>query len=109
MTSRPKNPKKSPDGDVATLVRPKIKRPSQYQVVMLNDDYTPMNFVVYLLISQFKHSTEQAVETMLQIHHQGRAICGVYPFEIAETKAAQTMALARAEQYPLRCTLEKKP
>ena len=109
MTSRPHNPKDSSDGDVATLVRPKVKRPSQYQVLLLNDDYTPMDFVVYVLISLYHKSMEEAVELMLQVHHNGRAVCGVYPFEIAETKVTQTMNLARAEEYPLRCTLEKKP
>lgn len=109
MNKRPQKNQNKPDGDVATLVRPKIKPPSQYQVLMLNDDYTPMDFVVYVLVSLYHKSLEEAVEIMLQVHHQGRAICGVYPFEIAETKVTQTMELARKEEYPLRCTLEKKP
>ena len=90
------------------LVRPKTKPPGQYQVLLLNDDYTPMDFVVYVLISLFHKSDEDAVELMLQVHHQGRAVCGVYPFEIAETKVAQATKMARAEEYPLRCLLEKK-
>ncbi|NQY82936.1 MAG: ATP-dependent Clp protease adapter ClpS [Alphaproteobacteria bacterium] len=94
--------------EVAILVCPKIKRPSQYRVLMLNDDYTPMDFVVHVLAYIFHKSTEEAITLMLQVHHQGQVMCGVYPYEIAETKVAQVTALAREEQHPLRCTMEKK-
>lgn len=91
------------------LTRPKIAPPSRYQVVLLNDDYTPMDFVVYVLMRFFEKSSDEAVTLMLRVHEQGRALCGVYTYEIAETKVVQVMELAREEKHPLRCMMEKKP
>ncbi|WP_375542681.1 ATP-dependent Clp protease adapter ClpS [Aestuariispira ectoiniformans] len=92
---------------VVTKTRPKTKKPSMYKVLMLNDDYTPMEFVVYVLEGLFNKSREEATRIMLHVHQRGVGICGVYPYEIAETKVTQVMDLARQEQHPLQCTLEK--
>src|ERR1700743_476250 len=88
--------------------RPKDKKPAMYKVLMLNDDYTPMEFVVHVLQRFFSKSTEEATRIMLHVHQKGVGVCGVYTFEVAETKAAQTMDLARKNQHPLQCTLEKE-
>lgn len=95
------------DTGVATKTRPKTKKPSMYKVLMLNDDYTPMDFVVFVLEQLFNKSREEATRIMLHVHQRGVGICGVYPYEIAETKVTQVMDLARQEQHPLQCTLEK--
>ncbi|ABM00263.1 MULTISPECIES: ATP-dependent Clp protease adapter ClpS [Shewanella] len=81
--------------------------PSMYKVILNNDDYTPMDFVVEVLQLFFKMNEHQATEIMLQIHHQGKAVCGVFPFGIAETKVAQVNQFARQNQHPLLCSLEK--
>ena len=98
------------DGDttVATRTRTKIKRPPLYKVLLLNDDYTPMEFVVYVLERFFSVSNQQAVDIMLTVHNKGLAVVGVFSFEIAETKVAQVMELARRNQHPLQCTMEKE-
>ncbi|MEM7071592.1 MAG: ATP-dependent Clp protease adapter ClpS [Pseudomonadota bacterium] len=95
--------------DIKVLVKEKtkIKKPSLYQVVMLNDDYTPMEFVVYLLQHFFDKSIEEATQIMLHIHQHGKGKCGVYSFEIAETKVMQVLNLAQSEQHPLECKIEK--
>ncbi|MEI6459941.1 MAG: ATP-dependent Clp protease adapter ClpS [Pseudomonadota bacterium] len=85
---------------------PKLKRPPLYQVVLLNDDYTPMEFVVELLERIFGLDRIQATRVMLAVHTHGRGVCGVYTFEIAETKVAQVLAYARQHQHPLLCTME---
>ena len=99
------------DGRTATGVvikpRPKVKKPSMYKVLMLNDDYTPMEFVVHVLEQFFSRTTEEATRIMLHVHQKGVGVCGVYTFEVAETKVNQTMELARKNQHPLQCTLEK--
>lgn len=97
------------DGDTGLLTKtkPKTKKPSMYKVLLLNDDYTPMEFVVFILESIFNKGQEDAVTIMLHVHQKGVGVCGVYPYEIAETKVAQVMDLARKEQHPLQCTLEK--
>ncbi len=95
------------DTGVLTKTKPKTKKPSMYKVLLLNDDYTPMEFVVFILQSIFNRGEEDAVSIMLQVHQKGAGICGVYPYEIAETKVSQVMNLARKEQHPLQCTLEK--
>ena len=94
--------------DVKTRPKTRTRRPSLYKVLLLNDDYTPMEFVVYVLERFFGKNHDAAVEIMLTVHHKGRAIVGVYPFEIAETKVTQVMDCARANQHPLQCTLEKE-
>ena len=92
---------------LATKTRTKPKKPSQFKVLMLNDDYTPMEFVVICLKRFFNMDMEQATRVMLHVHQKGVGVCGVFPYEIAETKVNQVMDLARQNQHPLQCTLEK--
>ncbi len=89
-----------------SLADPELKRPSLYAVVMYNDDYTPMDFVVEILQNYFNHHLEKAVEIMLTIHHQGKAIVGIYPKDIAETKSIQANHLAQQAEYPLLTMVE---
>ena len=91
----------------ATKTRSKPKKPSQFKVLLLNDDYTPMEFVVMVLKRIFNMDLEQATRVMLHVHQKGIGICGVFPYEIAETKVNQVMDFARRNQHPLQCTLEK--
>nr|WP_284126668.1 ATP-dependent Clp protease adapter ClpS [Parerythrobacter aestuarii] len=99
------------DGDaevgIATKTRAKPKKPSQYKVLMLNDDYTPMEFVVMVLKRFFKMDLDQATQVMLHVHQKGVGVCGIFPYEVAETKVNQVMDFARQNQHPLQCTLEK--
>ena len=88
--------------------KPKTKKPSMYKVLLLNDDFTPMEFVVLILERFFNVDHQQAVSIMLTIHQKGLAIVGVYPHEIAETKVAQVMEFSRKNQHPLQCTMEKE-
>jgi ATP-dependent Clp protease adaptor protein ClpS len=92
---------------VATRTRTKPKKPSQYKVLMLNDDYTPMEFVVLVLKQFFRMDLEQATRVMLHVHQRGVGVCGIFPYEVAETKVTQVMDFARENQHPLQCTLEK--
>lgn len=92
---------------VATKTRAKPKKPSQFKVLMLNDDYTPMEFVVMVLKRFFNMDLEQATRVMLHVHQRGVGVCGIFPYEIAETKVNQVMDFARQNQHPLQCTLEK--
>mgnify|MGYP001319246142 FL=1 len=95
-------------GDLAVEeARPKLKPPSMYKVLMLNDDYTPMDFVVEVLEDYFNLGREQATRVMLTVHTEGKAVCGVYPQDIAETKATQVVEYARENQHPLMCQVEK--
>jgi len=91
-----------------TLTRTRTKKPSMYKVLMLNDDYTPMEFVVDVLQHIFQKNREEATKIMLHVHQKGVGICGVYTYEIAETKVTQTVDYARKNQHPLQCTLEKE-
>jgi ATP-dependent Clp protease adaptor protein ClpS len=93
---------------VVAKTRPKTKKPSLYKVLILNDDYTPMEFVVHILEKFFNKGREQAVEIMLHVHRHGVGICGVFTFEVAETKVAQVIEFARRHQHPLQCTMEKE-
>ena len=93
---------------IATKTRPKTKRPSLYKVLLLNDDYTPMEFVVLILERFFNKNRDAAVEIMLHVHRHGVGICGVFTFEVAETKVAQVIEFARRHQHPLQCTMEKE-
>ena len=95
------------DTGVVTRARPKTKKPSMYKVLMLNDDYTPMEFVVYVLERFFSKQSEDATRIMLHVHQRGVGICGVYSYEVAETKVTQVMDYARQNEHPLQCTLEK--
>ena len=87
--------------------RPKIKEPPLYRVVLINDDYTPMEFVVNILESIFSMERTRATRVMLEVHTKGKGICGVYNFEIAETKVAQVMGIAQQQQHPLLCEVEE--
>ena len=102
---------KDDDGEgqvgVATRTRTKPKKPSQFKVLMLNDDYTPMEFVVLVLKRFFQMDMEQATRVMLHVHQKGVGVCGIFPYEIAETKVNQVMDFARQNNHPLQCTLEK--
>ena len=89
-------------------VDPILKKPTLYRVILLNDDYTPMEFVVEMLQTYFSKSQEQATEIMLHIHQKGLGVCGLYTFEIAESKAAQVLDKARKNQHPLQIKLEKE-
>ena len=92
---------------VATKTRTKPKKPSMFKVLLLNDDYTPMEFVVMVLKRFFSMDLEQATRVMLHVHQKGVGVCGIFPYEIAETKVNQVMDFARRNQHPLQCTLEK--
>ncbi|MDB6179406.1 ATP-dependent Clp protease adapter ClpS [Paracoccus sp. Z330] len=94
--------------DLAVKPRTKPKRPPMYKVLMLNDDFTPMEFVVHVLERLFGMSHAQAIEIMLTVHRKGVAVVGVFSHEVAETKVAQVMELARRQQHPLQCTMEKE-
>lgn len=94
--------------DVAVKPRTKTKRPSMYKVLLLNDDYTPMEFVVHVLQRFFGIDHEMAVQIMLTVHNQGVAVVGVFTYEIAETKVAQVMDYARRHEHPLQCAMEKE-
>jgi len=96
------------DSATITRVRPKTKRPSLYRVLLLNDDYTPMEFVVLVLQDVFNKSREEAMRIMLHVHNQGVGECGIYPFEVAETKVTRVMDTARKNQHPLQCVMEKE-
>ena len=91
-----------------TLTRTRTKKPSMYKVLMLNDDYTPMEFVVDVLQNIFQKNREEATQIMLHVHQKGVGVCGVYTYEVAETKVTQTVDYARKNQHPLQCTLEKE-
>jgi len=93
--------------DLATETRIKTKKPSLYRVLLLNDDYTPMEFVVFVLERFFNRSREQATRIMLHVHQKGVGLCGVYTYEVAETKVAQVLDLARRHEHPLQCVMEK--
>ena len=97
-----------PGASVITKVKPKTKRPSLYRVLILNDDYTPMEFVVLVLEKFFQKDVEAATKIMLHVHHHGIGECGIFTYEIAETKVTQVMDFARKHQHPLQCVMEKK-
>lgn len=108
-------PDKRQDGDgsgtgtgLLTRSETKTKKPSMYKVLLLNDDYTPMEFVVHILQRFFRMDMEQATEVMLHVHQRGVGICGVFTYEVAETKVNQVMSFARQHEHPLQCTLEKE-
>jgi len=103
----PQNPERMPDdGLTVEEAKPKLKRPPLYNVVLLNDDYTPMEFVVHILEYFFNLDRENAVRVMLQVHTQGKGVCGQFTREIAETKVAQVTDCARENNHPLMCTME---
>jgi len=93
---------------VVTKTKPKVKRPSMYRVLLLNDDYTPMEFVVHVVERFFNKSREDATRIMLHVHQNGVGECGVFTYEVAETKVTQVMDFAKRHQHPLQCVMEKK-
>ena len=97
-----------PGTGVSAKTRPKTKKPSLYKVLLLNDDYTPMEFVVHILERIFGKNRDEAVQIMLHVHRHGVGICGVFTFEVAETKVAQVIEFARRHEHPLQCTMEKE-
>jgi ATP-dependent Clp protease adaptor protein ClpS len=98
----------APGTAVITKTKPQTKRPNLYRVLLLNDDYTPMEFVVLVLERFFNKDREAATRIMLHVHHHGIGECGVFTYEIAETKVTQVMDFARKHQHPLQCVMEKK-
>jgi ATP-dependent Clp protease adaptor protein ClpS len=106
---KPAPPVRQADGQGAAVVERKTQRtkpPRLYQVVMLNDDYTPMEFVIRVLQQFFQHDLETATMIMLKIHHEGRGVCGVYSKDVAATKVELVLAAARRDQHPLQCIME---
>lgn len=93
---------------VVTRTQTKVKKPSLYRVLLLNDDYTPMEFVIHVLQRFFQKSTEDATRIMLHVHNHGVGECGIFTYEVAETKVSQVMDFARQNQHPLQCVMEKK-
>ncbi|MEP1207928.1 MAG: ATP-dependent Clp protease adapter ClpS [Rhizobiaceae bacterium] len=96
------------DTNVIVKTKPKVKKPSLYRVLLLNDDFTPMEFVVEVLARFFQMNLESATQVMLHVHQNGVGECGVYTYEVAETKVTQVMDHARKNQHPLQCVMEKK-
>ena len=95
------------DSLIKTQTKEKLKKPSLYKVLILNDDYTPMEFVVYLLKSFFNKSNEEATKIMLHVHQNGIGVCGIFSYEIAEPKVIQVLDTSRKNNHPLQCTMEK--
>jgi ATP-dependent Clp protease adaptor protein ClpS len=108
MTDKRSPPGTAKELGTATRTKPKPKKPSMYRVLLLNDDYTPMEFVVLVLEHFFNKSREEATRIMLHVHNYGVGVCGLYPIEVAETKVAQVMDLARRNEHPLQCTKERE-
>jgi ATP-dependent Clp protease adaptor protein ClpS len=102
------HPARPDTGVVVEESRPQVKQPPLYQVVLLNDDYTPMEFVVHVLERFFQKGRDEATQIMLHVHQHGVGECGVYTFEVAESKVTQVMDFARKHQHPLQCIMEKK-
>lgn len=98
----------TPGGGLALQTRRKVKKPDLYKVLLLNDDFTPMEFVVYVLQKFFGKGAEEAARLMLDVHQNGVGICGVYTREVAETKVTQVMDFSKENEHPLRCVMEKE-
>jgi ATP-dependent Clp protease adaptor protein ClpS len=107
MSNSDKRDDDAPTTGVVVKTRPATKKPAMYKVLMLNDDYTPMEFVVHVLERFFQKSRDEATRIMLHVHRRGVGVCGVFTYEVAETKVTQVMDLARQNQHPLQCTIEK--
>ena len=104
---RPDNERDDGLGLTLEESRPKLKEPPLYRVVLINDDYTPMEFVVHILESIFNMERTRATQVMLEVHTKGKGVCGVYNYDIAETKVAQVMGIAQQHQHPLLCEMEE--
>ncbi|WP_371345892.1 ATP-dependent Clp protease adapter ClpS [Ancylobacter sp. IITR112] len=98
----------APGTAVITRTKPQVKRPNLYRVLLVNDDYTPMEFVVHVLEHFFSKDREEATQIMLHVHQHGVGECGIFTYEVAETKVTQVMDFARKHQHPLQCVMEKK-
>jgi len=96
------------NNNTQVLTKNKVKTPNMYAVILINDDYTPMEFVIYVLQTIFKKDYEDAKDIMLTVHNQGKGICGVFPLDIAESKANQVVEFARINQHPLECKVQKQ-
>ena len=107
MSDNGKRGEEGPGTGVIVKAKPKTKKPAMYKVLMLNDDYTPMEFVVHILERFFGKSRQEATRIMLHVHQNGMGVAGVYPYEIAETKVREVEELARESQFPLKCVMEK--
>jgi ATP-dependent Clp protease adaptor protein ClpS len=107
MAHEPEHDRGSEHGLALETSRPEVARPPLFQVVLLNDDFTPMDFVVEVLRSFFNLDQERAVQVMLHVHTRGKGVCGVFTREVAETKVTQVNEYSRAHQHPLLCTMEK--
>jgi len=110
MAREPRRAPESPGSGTAVITRTRTltKRPNMYRVLLLNDDYTPMEFVIVVLQSIFNKNPEEATQIMLHVHNHGVGECGIFTYEVAETKVAQVMDNARKNQHPLQCIMEKK-
>lgn len=107
MSQKDHNQRDGGTGLVVEITRPRLKKPPMYKVLMLNDDYTPMEFVIMILEKLFRMDHEQAVQVMLNVHQKGKGVCGVFPHEVAQTKVAQVLDLARQKEHPLQCSMEE--
>ncbi len=105
--SEHRNGNGGPSTSVVTKSRPKTKKPSMYKVLLVNDDYTPMEFVVVVLERFFRKNQEEATQIMLNVHQRGVGVCGVFPYDVAETKVTQVVDFAQRNEHPLQCTMEK--
>jgi len=108
MSDNDKTTRDDRETGVVVKSKPKTKKPAMYKVLLLNDDYTPMEFVVHVLERFFSKSREDATRIMLHVHRRGVGVCGVYTYEVAETKVNQVIDFARRHEHPLQCTLEKE-
>ena len=102
----PDNP--DPDTGIAVKSRAKTQKPSMYRVLLLNDDYTPMEFVVHVLERFFSKNRQEATDIMLMVHRRGVGVCGVFTYEVAETKVSQVMEFSKQNEHPLQCTMERE-
>lgn len=107
MARHPKTDRRQ-QSDTLTLEKPRSERPPLYKVLLMNDDYTPMEFVVAILIRIFRKSKSEAIDLMLAVHNEGHGVAGVFTRDIAETKARQVMDIAKGSEHPLRCVVEKE-
>ena len=108
MPKKNKNEIFEEDLGVITKEKPEVKKPSMYAVILINDDYTPMEFVIYVLQTIFKKTYDEAKKIMLMVHNEGKGICGIYSLDIAESKANQVIEFARINQHPLECKVQKQ-
>ena len=108
MAPRPVNNNEAYEDGLAVKVKTKSKKPSMYKVLLLNDDFTPMEFVVYVLERVFRKTRDEATDIMLKVHSDGVGVAGIYTYEVAETKVDQVMTLARKNEHPLQCTMERE-